>query len=234
LGHALANFIALIGWAPGEDREVMSMDEMAEAFSIRGIQPSPGVFDPAKLDWLSGMHMRRLPAEELFSMVADYASRSESQDYWKEKDPAVAGALATLAGAATEAPDLARRAVELEQERVTNLAAMGPATEFFFVDEPEFDEKAVKKWAGQPHVPAMFDAFIAELQGKETADEAVMEAMVKGWAEANGFDKLGPVVHPTRVALTGKTVGPGLWELMAALGPAAVCRRLLRGKEALA
>ncbi len=234
LGHALANFIALIGWAPGEDREVMSMQEMAEAFSIRGIQPSPGVFDPAKLDWLSGMHMRRLSADDLFRLVSDYSSSADNQEYWQEKDASVAHSLARLSAAAELSPALARRAVELEQERVTSLAAMGPATEFFFVEAPEFDEKAVKKWAGQEHVPAMFDAFCAALEGKQEADEAFMESMVKGWAEVNGFEKLGPVVHPTRVALTGKTVGPGLWELMAALGPAAVVRRLQRGREALA
>ncbi len=233
IGPVLANFISLIGWAPGDDREVMTMEEMEQAFAIRGLQPSPGIFDPAKLDWICGVHIRRMPLDDLVSAVSAYASSAEAVEYWSERDPIAARSLPLLAAALRERPALARRAIELEQERVTGLAAFGPACEFFFAEELEFDEKAVKKWAGQEHVSAMFEAFISHLAESDGLDEAGFEAMAKGWAEANGFDKLGPVVHPTRVALTGKTVGPGLWELMAALGPATVAERLRKGIEVL-
>jgi glutamyl-tRNA synthetase len=171
--------------------------------------------------------------DDLVRAVSAYASSTEAIEYWSERDPAIARSLPLLAAALAERPALARRAIELEKERVTGLAAFGPACEFFFAEEMEFDEKAVMKWAGQAHVPEMFGAFISHLAELDSLDEAGFEAMAKGWAEANGFDKLGPVVHPTRVALTGRTVGPGLWELMAALGPAMTAERLRKGIEVL-
>ncbi len=228
LGEALANFIALIGWSPGGDREIMSHREMAEAFEISGIQPSPGVFDLDKLHWMSGQYLRALPFEELTARVQNYAASSEAADYWRSHRPEVADGLARLAEAFPSDRETAVAAIALERERVVDLAGFAEACEFFFVDEVAIDPKAAEKWLIQPHVPAMFHAMIEALRARTSASVEECETLLRDYAQANGFEKLGPIVHPTRVALTGRTAGPGLFELMSVLGPERIVRRLER------
>jgi glutamyl-tRNA synthetase len=86
LGEALANFIALIGWSPGEDREIMSLKEMEEAFSLKGIQPSSGVFDLDKLNWLNGSRLRSLAPGELRDRFVEYVSTPDTLPYWEAKN----------------------------------------------------------------------------------------------------------------------------------------------------
>jgi glutamyl/glutaminyl-tRNA synthetase len=129
-------------------------------------------------------------------------------------------------------PGYVLEAVKLEQERVVTLADFGPACAFFFFDEPPMDEKAASKWLTQPHVPALFTAVIQELlsYGSNAVTASDCETFVRSLAEKNGFEKLGPIVHPIRVALTGKTAGPGLFELMSVLGPDRMIERLTKEK----
>ncbi|MCG9895996.1 MAG: glutamate--tRNA ligase [Fimbriimonadaceae bacterium] len=240
LGDALANFIALIGWAPGGDREVMSMEEMAEAFDLKGIQPSSGIFDLDKLNWMQGARLRALPVAEVRERFVEYAGREETASYWQaksEEDPTAAGRLADillLREAAQSDPDHAEAMIALEQERVGSLADFGPACRFFLEDPTEYEEKALKKWQGRPEVLDLLVRLAAALEGRESATDADCEALIRGLASDLGHEKLGPVVHPVRLALTGKSVGPGLWELMAVLGPAAMRRRLAAAVEAFA
>ncbi|HXH62021.1 MAG TPA: glutamate--tRNA ligase [Fimbriimonadaceae bacterium] len=232
LGGALANFIALIGWSPGGDREVMTMDEMAEAFDIDGIQPSPGVFDLDKLNWLNGHTIRQCDTGDLAREVGEFCSTQENLDYWRAKDAPTAQAMGLLASTSAADPGYVAKAVALEQERVTNLAEFATACSFFFVDAPEMDQKAVDKWLGKPHVAEMLDEFAAFFQGKESTTIEECEGLLRDYQAKAGLEKLGPVVHPVRVALTGKTVGPGLFELMALLGPARIVARLSAAKRA--
>ena len=234
MGNVLANFIALIGWAPGGDREVMSMDEMAEAFDIKGIQPSSGVFDYDKLLWMSGVHTRMMDSDELLDAVVAYGGNPETEKYWSarvpgpnESDPhKKLHGLRMLTEKAREDRHYVLEAVKLEQERVTNLADFGEACAFFFMEEVEFDPKAVEKWFKEPHVRGLFDYVAQEVQNRAPASPADFEAILRAAQAHLNLEKLGPVVHPIRVAMTGKTVGPGLFELMALLGPRTVCDRL--------
>jgi glutamyl/glutaminyl-tRNA synthetase len=167
-------------------------------------------------------------------MVRDYSSCAENQDYWEGKDPAVAAGMRLLTEAWKKDEGLVMSAIALEQERVTSLSGFGTACEFFFVDEVTFDPKAVEKWKGQEHVPKMLSAFLEFFSGKSSVSTSECESLLRQFQESSGFDKLGPIVHPVRVALSGSTVGPGLFELMAVLGPERIVRRLERAKEVLA
>ena len=142
--------------------------------------------------------------------------------------------LKSFAAGAADDPALAEAAVLLEQERVTGIADFGQACAFFFQDEPPMDQKMVDKWKGQEHIAGMLDSFIASITEMTETSEEGLEKMIRDWAEANGFEKIGPIVHPTRLAVTGKKVGPGLWQLMAALGKDRLIQRLTRAKGILA
>lgn len=239
LPEALANFIALIGWSPGGDREIMTIREMEESFSLEGLQPSPGVFDSDKLKWMNGHYVRQIDPSKLLSVVREFWSHPETQSYWRDRTPAEGEAdptqVRTGLDALCQAPEeYALACLRLEQERVTTLADFGPACLFFLVDEPEMDTKAVDKWFGQDHVPALLEAFIKLCQAAgDSASPETCEAWVREYAASAGLEKLGPVVHPLRVALTGKTAGPGLFELMSVLGPERMLRRLRRAQGLL-
>ncbi|MBI5705401.1 MAG: glutamate--tRNA ligase [Armatimonadetes bacterium] len=259
LPEALANFIALIGWAPGGDRELMSMQEMAEAFDLSGLQPSPGVFDLDKLVWMNGNYIRSLAPEQLADRVRTYLHRPETADYWlrPEHEGHKGQSLQLLENSLDKDAGYVTQAIALERERVTTLADFGEACAFFLQDEPPMDEKAVEKWFGESHVRGLCEDLVGWLSSpssssrSENASEsrrvgkegvrgwrsgpsaADCEAFLRAWAETHGFEKLGPIVHPVRVALTGKTTGPGLFELMEVLGPERMVRRLQRAKEML-
>jgi glutamyl-tRNA synthetase len=233
LSEALANFIALIGWSPGGDRELMTMDEMAEAFDLKGIQPSPGIFDLEKLNWMNGHYIRQRPIGDLALVVPEYCSCPENVAYWEHKDAPTANGMRLLASSWGTDADYVKQAMALEQERVTSLAEFGTACEFFFVDDVDFDQKSVEKWKGLPHIERMIAAFLQFFEGRMSVTPEDCEGLLRGFQTENGFEKLGPIVHPTRVALTGKSVGPGLFELMSVLGPARIVKRLKRAKEVL-
>ncbi|MFY9234368.1 MAG: glutamate--tRNA ligase [Fimbriimonadaceae bacterium] len=250
LPSALKNFVALIGWAPGDDREVLSDEELVSAFSLNGLQPSPGRFDFEKLLWMNGHHIRSRTVDDLLRELEEYVSRDETAAFWRgyEPDPGepiavkckpheVPGYLGLLRAAIASDRVYAAQVLALEQERADTLAAFGEACAFFFYELPPMDEKAVEKWLKQDHVPLLLEFLIESLSSGTTADDEDSasaewcESLVRGFAEKHGFDKLGPVVHPTRVALTGKTTGPGLFELMAVLGRTRMVKRLVRATK---
>jgi glutamyl-tRNA synthetase len=240
LPSALKNFIALIGWSPGEDREVMSEAELIEAFDIAGLQPSPGRFDLEKLKWLNGHAIRALSPEELLNQLLAYIENPFTRTFWYEfeDDPmpnqepldgkTVMHRLGTIAAAASRDRAYVLKAIAEEQPRVHTLADFGEACEFFLVDEPPMEPKAVNKWLTQLHAVNLFEYILAKIETVEDPKPEVYEQMLKLYQSERGFDKLGPIVHPTRVALTGKTTGPGLFELMSVLGPARIGQRLKR------
>ncbi len=236
----LKNFVALIGWSPGDDREAMSEDELIAAFDLRGLQPSPGKFDFEKLKWINGHAIRSLTVEGLLDAFLECASLPHTEVFHLAELSAEDGGeaeaairrltwerICRLRDAAIADRDYVLDCLKLVQERVTTLADLGEACEFFLVEEPPMDEKSREKWLTQPHVPELFSALVESLD-EETPTVESCEAFVRRYAEEHGFEKLGPIVHPIRVALTGKTSGPGLFELMAVLGAARMRSRIER------
>jgi glutamyl-tRNA synthetase len=246
--EALKNFIALIGWSPGTEQEVFSEQELIAAFDLKGLQPSPGRFDMEKLRWLNGHRIRQASADELVEDIISYVGNPNTREFWMNyvdenpmpnkapiSGPDVWHRLERLRNAALSDRSYVTECVKLEQERVSTLADFGEACEFFLVDEVDFDAKAVEKWFGQEHVGHLFEFLITRLTAPRVSQSGGAsvewcEAMVKEFAAERGMEKIGPVVHPTRVALTGKTVGPGLFELMSVLGPDRMVKRLKRAR----
>lgn len=234
LKSSLTNFIALIGWSPGEDREVLTPSELIEAFSLDGLQPSPGKFDIEKLRWLNGLGIRAMEIPALLDALLEYIADPYTREFWTNfvdepmpnKTPIqgteILRKLDLIASAAAADRAYVEAALKEVQQRVVTLADFGEAMDFFLTEEYPMDEKAATKWLGQPHVAELF-AWVSE-----RADQGDFEATLRGFQEHAGLEKLGPVVHPVRVALTGKTAGPGLFELMSVLGPEKIRQRLAK------
>ena len=216
LPHALVNFLALLGWSPGGDLEIMSRAEMQNHFSLDGINASPSVFDVDKLNWMNGVYIRALSEEELVAAALPFL----------QKAGVVNGELS--------AEDRAYlvRVLRLDQERLKLLADAPALAAPFFRDLPEYDEASVEKRLQTPQAVPVLNAIIPAFTALETWDAASLEAAARAAAEELGV-KAGEVFHPIRVAVTGKMVGPSLFDALDVLGRDRVLRRLQHARENL-
>ncbi|MFW6206126.1 MAG: glutamate--tRNA ligase [Gemmatimonadota bacterium] len=207
LAGAMVNFLALLGWSPGDDTEVMDRAELVRRFSLDRINRKSAVFDTEKLEWLNGRHLDRTPAEALTPLVIE---RLEALGVDREtvEERASAGGEGWLAGL-----------VELLKTRARTVDEIAAQARIYLVDELEYDEKAVKKhWAKKPD--EVLDR-LRRLKGVYAAvpswDEETLEATLRGLAEELGVGA-GKVIHPLRVALTGTAASPGIFDVLVALG----------------
>jgi glutamyl-tRNA synthetase len=207
LPEAMNNFLALLGWSPGDDREVFTMPELVARFTLEGISGGNAVFNPDKLDWFNQQHLNRMPAAEILARLGP--------------DLAAAG----LAGAAAADPDRTRQAIDLVKPRARKLADIVPQLRPFLSDTIEPDPAAVAKHLSAPDLGAHVQAWRDRLAGLPTFDPPAIEAELRSVAEARGI-KAGTLIHATRVLVTGQAVSPGIFEVLALVGRDRVLRRL--------
>ncbi len=207
LPEALFNFLALLGWAPGGDREILSRAEMEKEFSLEKVGASPSVFDPEKLLWMNAQYIAAMPAEDLIARSLAHAPL----------------------GAPT--PEVARRAVELHRPRVRTTIEMGRALSSYAHDPAEYDPDGWKKQV-KPETARQLEALAVSLEAIPEWTAAATEAALRGAAEAAQVSA-GKLIHPTRLALTGTTVGAPLFDVVELLGRETALRRLRRFIDAV-
>jgi len=208
---AMFNFLALLGWSPGGDLEVLSREELVRLFSFEGIGKAGAVFDLQKLTWLSGQYILRASAEDLLPRLRPFF---ESAELW---DPAFEGSRKAWFASL----------VELFRPRCRTYVEFVDAMRPFLSDDFSYEEDAARKHFKDPDVLARLRSLRAVLAGTpEWADQAI-EASTRRLAESLGLSA-GKLIHPTRVALTGRGVSPGLFEVMIALGRDRTLARLDR------
>jgi glutamyl-tRNA synthetase len=209
LPDALFNFLVLLGWSAGEDREIYSREELIEKFTLEGITDHPAIFDAQKLLWINGVYIRQMPLEKLTEMVLPYLKKAEMIPENPSQDLI----------------DYIQRVVALEQERMKLLSEAPELMSFFLKDKLEYDPKGTKKWLASDNAPELLNAVADRLQELDSWTVESLEATVREAGEylaAAG----GKVIHPVRMAATGKTAGPGLFETLEVLGKDRVVSRL--------
>ncbi|MFM9024784.1 MAG: glutamate--tRNA ligase [Planctomycetaceae bacterium] len=201
LPWAIDNYMALLGWSYDDKTEFFSRDELVRHFTLERINSSPASFDPKKLWAVQDHYMGRLSTAEKLDLMLPFLVRAGLVS-----DPPPAAAVATV-----------RRVIEAAGDRLKVAGDILAYADFFLVDEPAMDEAAVAQRLGKPGVRGLLEAYAAALAGVEPFEPAALEAALKGVVEAAGV-KVGDLVHAVRVAVTGKTVGPGLYDCLAILG----------------
>ncbi|MGH2374786.1 MAG: glutamate--tRNA ligase [Gemmatimonadales bacterium] len=204
LPAAMRNFLALLGWSPGGDREIMTLEEMIQRFSFEGIQKKPAIFDTTKLEWMNGQYLSAASAEELYPLVAPQLAELGVNG----NREAVLKAIAAVKTRSRTTIDVARQvAVRLDAQRVT------------------LDEKATKEIAQDPAgYRSALAASVAALKDVEWTPEA-LERRLRALAEERGV-AAGKVFQPIRIALTGGTVSEPVNELLYVVGKEAAIQRL--------
>ncbi len=209
LPEAMVNFLALLGWAPGSDQELFTRDELVGAFTLEGISGGNAVFNPEKLDWFNAQHIARLAPDELALRLRPVL---DAAGLW---DEAFLGDRHAWFFAV----------LELLKPRVKRLTDFSEVGKFFFRDTVPYDPAAVEthlRVSGMRDSLAALDAAFAALGG---FDPAAVEGALRATAHDRAV-KPAVLIHATRVAVTGKTVSPGLFEVLALLGRDRVHARL--------
>ncbi len=207
LPDALFNYLLLLGWNPGDDREVLTREEMIKLFKLEDCHSSPAKFDIKKLTWMNGEYIKNMPREEY---TRELLSRIR------------AGGYTIPEGFNTEL------LVDQLQIRTKFLSDLPASCAYFFTDDYPFDEKAVEKRLKKEGVKEILEDLVQRFEKVEDFTTATLEELVKGLSQGNG---MGPWVHPIRVAVSGKQEGPGLFEMLELLGKEKTLARLRRAAE---
>ncbi len=211
LPDAFFNFLALLGWSPGDDREIMTREELTGRFTLDGVGKANAVFGTDKLDWFNSQYLQAMPAENLAALIE---RELESKGIWKRDDtlPPTERTIAVL---------------EVLRSRMRRMTDFSTIFRAYFTDDFQYEEAAAAKFLMDPKLKDL----IPELLERYSADKAFTlestEKHLRSLAEARGV-KAGLLINAVRVGLTGQGVAPGLFDVMQALGRERTLARLRR------
>jgi glutamyl/glutaminyl-tRNA synthetase len=209
LPEAMVNFLALLGWSPGDGAEIMSRAELIERFALEGISGGNAVFNAEKLEWMNTQHIMLASGAELLERIEPWLAEA---DWW------------------TPPSDSARRAwlarvVDLVKPRVRRLPDLVEQLRPYVTDSIEYDEAAVVRYLGAPDLADGVAALAVAYRELDHFDAADAETALRTTATTRGV-KAATLIHATRVAVTGQAVSPSLFDVLAILGRGRTLARL--------
>jgi glutamyl-tRNA synthetase len=206
--QALFNFLTLLGWNPGGDRELIARDEAAQVFDLGDVNKAPAVFDPEKLLWMNGQYLMRMPADEIYPHLLPFIPEAP---------------LETL-----------RPIIELNKTRARTLRELAELLVPYTADDDalEYEPEAVKKHLKGDDLAARLTELHETLAKTEPFDVTTSEAALRALAESRGMSA-GKLIHPLRLALTGRGSSPPVFDVAVVLGKERSLKRLQRLIERL-
>ncbi len=208
LPEAVVNFLALLGWNPGDDTEIMSMNELIEKFSLAHCSKSGAKFDFEKGKWFNHKYLQELPDAELAEMFKPVLAENNVSGYTDE---------------------YITRAVSMEKGRINFVKDLWEQARFFFVEPVEYDPKAVKKrW--NEDTPRILTELVEVLNGITDFSSVAAEAIVLGWIADKGYH-LGNVMNAFRLTVVGECKGPHMFDITELMGKEETVRRVMLGVE---
>jgi glutamyl-tRNA synthetase len=216
LPEAMVNFLALLGWSPGTDQELFTRDQLIEQFTLEGISGGNAVFNPEKLDWFNQQHISLLPSDELARRVEPVL---RDAGLWRNEFNG-------------EQRDWFLGVLELLKPRAKKLGQFAEDCRPFFSDAIDYDTAAVSRYLEGPGMREHLAAWVEIIGRTEPFEKNRIEAALRDLAERRQM-KAAALIHATRVAVTGRAVSPGLFEVLELLGRHRVAARLTRAVELL-
>ncbi|OIO20254.1 MAG: glutamate--tRNA ligase [Candidatus Magasanikbacteria bacterium CG_4_9_14_0_2_um_filter_41_10] len=213
LPEAMVNFVAFLGWNPGTEQEIFTLDELVAAFDFKNVHKSPAIFNYEKLDWYNKEWMKKLPVEELAVRVKSFFISDGVEAYILEDQSFFEGV------------------VRLGRERANTLQDIVNNTQFLFVDSPSYETELLK-WKKSDLSDAkqkltQLSEFLSTVENSVWTEEGV-EGSVMAWIKDHDYG-VGDVLWPTRVALSGQQFSPGPFEIMSVLGKEKSLKRIGEG-----
>ncbi|MBS1257772.1 MAG: Glutamate--tRNA ligase 2 [Candidatus Scalindua arabica] len=206
LPDALVNFIALLGWSPGHDQELLTRQEMTEKFTLKRVNKTSARFDYTKLDWMNSKYIQDLPVEDLVSKLRPYIKDANLDN-------------------GTFTDEWLYKLVELYKERFRTLPEFATLASPFFTDKIEYEDAAVQKHLKKSNPSLMRDAYKKLKEVKDFSSTTELEDCLRSITTEHsvGFGKLA---QPIRVAITGKSASAGIFETLELLGKEKTLKRL--------
>lgn len=215
LPDAIINYLALLGWSLDERREEFTREELIQEFTLDRVNKAPASFDPQKLWSFQDRYMQRVPLDEKVLMVMPYLERAGF----------------VVSPPSPEVMAKVKAIVQAVGDRIKTAGDILGYTDFFLANERlPYEEKSFAKAFGKPGAAEILAKFKDRLAAAEAFDPASLEALLHAFVESEGI-KIGEIIHPVRVALTGKMVGFGLFETLAILGKSQSLARIERALE---
>ncbi len=201
LPEALVNYMVLLGWSPGEDREILTLDEMIKSFNLLKVNKTAAIYDVTKLAWMNGHYIREYDADELAEAALPF---------FKQRG--------LIEGELTAAEyDYFKRVLSAVRERARTLVELADAAEYLYLDNFVYEEKGISKAFKKEGAAEIMRTIKSELQSLDEFSAANTEALFHSLSESSGLS-FGRLIQPTRLAITGRMGGPGLFEIMELLG----------------
>jgi glutamyl-tRNA synthetase len=207
--EAFMNYLARLGWAYG-DQEIFSHQEMIDSFDLPNVGKSPSIFDMDKLTWLNGHYMKTLPETLVAERLIPFLKKL---------------------GAHVEPGDKLTLVVANLKERARTLTEMAAMAVIYFTEDVVYDEAAKAKFLNADTLPVL-EAFLAGFKALPSLDTEEQKILIEGIAKEHNKKMVG-VAQPIRVALTGRTVSPGIFEVIGILGKEAVEKRIRRAIDSI-
>jgi len=208
LPEALLNYIALLGWSPGE-KEIISLSEMIALFSLERVNRTAAIYDVSKLTWMNGHYLREAPLERLAEKALPFFEREG------------------LLRAPLEGEELSyyQKVVDTVRDRVKTLAELAEASTYFYRDDFPYDSKGVEKHFRKEGSAELLRRAAALLRELEPFEMETIESAYRALSEELGISA-GRLIHSTRLAISGRTMGPGLFDIIVLLGRRRTVERL--------
>ncbi len=213
LPEAVVNYLALLGWSPGNNQEIIDRAELVKKFDLNRVLKTGAVFSKEKLEWLNGQYIRKWTVPALTEAVIPFL---EKRGYWKE------------------GCDRAwlEKLVHLFQERIFTLGQFPDLASFFFEDKIEYSQDHVAEFRKDPRLKEAFSRYSNLLKNLVTFDTATIEEKSRSLMKELGMSGK-EFIHPCRVAVTGRTVSPGFFETLSLLGKKKSIERLTQSSKIL-
>ena len=213
LAEAIVNYLTLLGWGPGDERELFTLNETVDLFELEQMSKKAAIYDTKKLTWMNGQYLSELPLEKILPEAKAFFIKDGlvTEDWFTAHEEYFA------------------KLVDVVRVRVKTLQEVADASTYFFKDITEYDAKGVAKHF-KPESVAILEQCIAAIEADDVYDLATTEAAYNKIAADNDLS-LGKVIHPTRLALTGRTVSPGMFDVMVLLGKEKTLNRLHKAVE---
>ena len=209
LNTSIVNYLTLLGWSPGENQEIFSMEDTIEKFSLENVSKTAAVYDVEKLKWMNGNYLRTLDLDYITKEAIPYLIEEGLVDE-DEVD---------------EKYDYIKRVVDVVREKVKLLPEIADASTYFFKDIEEYEPRGVKKRFRKEGVSELLERGRDTLEKLDKFDVETVEKAYRDLIDELGI-KGGDIIHPTRLALSGRPVGPGLFDIISILGKETCIKRM--------
>ncbi len=201
LPEAVVNYLALLGWTPKGEQEIFTEEELIKQFSMKRVSSNDAVFDINKLNWINFQYMKKLDADQLYDLIVPFLVKAGYVD----------------AAASEEKKDWLKKVIWFMKDHIYFAGQAADELRFFFEDMPKITDEDVLAIMKAETSGKLLKAFIEDLKALETFDQAEIKKCFNACMKAQGI-KGKAAYEPTRIALTGVTQGPGMFEMMELFG----------------